>query len=436
MKEKLMKMLAAKKQARAAAMAEMANTEDKEVRESQLEIIKGIEEEMDKINEMLDELKDPGEGSEGGSGEGSEGGSGDGSGDGAARAKAMDDPDLTKRANMLPFGDLTKVDRSMQLDEMNKELEKRGADLKAGKTIRAVPLKTTDGALIEKKYSRELAPGLNEVSTLIDSVNSVPLQGGESYAKGFAVGGAEGDYTEEGADAAEANPKFDYVDIAKAKITAYTEITEEIKKLPNVDYATYIEAEVRKAIRKKITKQIIAGAGTTNTLTGIYSAPAKVIPTESDFEVTAIDEDTLNNIVFAYGGDEDVEDGAVLVLSKADLRAFSNVKTSDDKRVYKIEKRGNTGTISYADGGVGVDYIINSACNSLSASGTSAGTYTMVYGRPGAYELPIFSDLEINESTDYKFRAGNIAFRGVIFVGGNVAAYKGWMRIKKVAAAG
>ena len=108
----------------------------------------------------------------------------------------------------------------------------------------------------------------------------------------------------------------------------------------------------------------------------------------------------------------------------------------DTKRVYKIEKRGNTGTISYADGGVGVDYIINSACNSLSSAAVAADSYTMVYGRAKAYELPIFSDLEIKEDSSYRFKEGNICFRGVIFVGGNVGAYKGWMRVKKVAAAG
>lgn len=423
MKDKLLKMLNAKKEARAKAMEEMANTENAETRSAQLDLIKSIEEEISNITALLDEAK----ASEEETDEETE-----------ERAKKMEDEELVKRASTLPVGDLEKVGRANALEDQQKELEKRGADLKAGKaiTVRANPMTTEDGILIEKKYSREIAPHFNEVSTLIDSVNSVPLQGGESYSKPFAVSGGEGDYTEEGEAAADADPKTDYVDMVKAKITAFTEITEEIKKLSNVDYVTYVQGEVRKSIRKKITKQIIAGAGTANTIGGIYKAPANVVTTESDLEVSVIDADTLNDIVFAYGGDEDVEDGAVLVLSKADLRAFSNVKAADDKRIYKIEKRGNTGTISYADGGVGVDYIINSACNSLSAAGTSAGTYTMVYGRPMAYELPIFSDLEIKEDASYKFKEGNICFRGVIFVGGNVGAYNGWMRVKKVAAAG
>lgn len=385
MKEKLLKMLNAKKEARAKAMEAMAAADDAELRAAQLELIKGLDVEIRGITDMLEEAEAsaaPAAGNDGG-----DGSEGDGDGEQAARAAGLeDDEELTRRATMLPVGNLESVGRASVLESQQRELEQRGADLRAGKTItvRALPLKTTGGILIEEKYSRELAPTFNEVSTLIDSVNAVPLQGGESYSKAFAVSGGEGGYTAEGAAATDAEPTTDFVDIAKSKITAYTEITEEIKKLPNVDYVTYIQGEVRNAIRKKITKEIIAGAGTTNTLTGIYTAPTKVIPTASDLEVSAIDADTLNDIVFAYGGDEDVEDGAILVLSKADLRAFSNVKNGDDKRIYKIEKRGNTGTLSYADGGVGVDFIINSACNSLSATTTTVGKYTMVYGRPKA----------------------------------------------------
>lgn len=412
MLEKLKKMLEEKKEARSKLIEEMAGTADAEARSAQLEVLGNLDEEIENLTGMVSE--------------------------------AEIDPDLQSRAKGVPtdggFNPLTQS-RSKKEVEEREDLEQRGADLRAGKTIKMpnveqrAAITTTSGLIVEKKYSRELNPKFNEVSTLVDRVNNVPLQGGESYTKGFEVSGGEGDYTAEGAAASDINLKYDSVEIAKSKITAYAEITEEIKKLPNIDYVTYIAAEVRKALRKKITKQIVAGAGTTNTLTGIYKAPANVIPTSYDKEISAINEDTLNDIVFAYGGDEDVEDSAVLVLSKADLQAFSNVKNGDAKRIYKITKNGNTGTIEYADGGVAVDYIINSACNSLSASATEVGAYTMVYGNPSAYELPTFSDIEIKEDESYKFKEGLIAYKGSVFVGGNVAAYKGWLRIKKKAAA-
>lgn len=410
MNEKLKKMLETKIDARAKLIEEMAATDDKELRASQLEMMNNLDAEINELSEIVN-------------------------------AEPQADPDLQARAKGVPDGGFSPLTQSKAKDDTKdtEELEKRGADLRAGKPVimpkieARAAVQSTSGLVIEKKYSRELSPKFNEVSSLIDRVNSVPLPGGESYTRGFEIAGGEGDYTAEGAAATAIEPTYGTVEIAKSKITAYAEITEEVKKLPNIDYVTYISGEVRKALRKKITKQIIAGAGTTNTLTGIYNAPAKVIPTAYDMEMTTIDEDTLNEIVFAYGGDEDVEDDAVLVLSKADLRAFSNVKNSEKKRIYKITKHGNTGTIEYADGGVAVDYIINSACKSLSAERESTAVYTMVYGRLSAYEMPVFSDIEIMESTDYKFKEGMIAFKGSVFTGGNVAAYKSWLRVKKPA---
>ena len=45
--------------------------------------------------------------------------------------------------------------------------------------------------------------------------------------------------------------------------------------------------------------------------------------------------------------------------------------------------------------------------------------------------MPVFSDVEITESKDYKFKEGMIAFKASVFLGGNVAAYKTFFRVKK-----
>jgi hypothetical protein len=64
----------------------------------------------------------------------------------------------------------------------------------------------------------------------------VPLISGNAYSKGFVVGYGEGDYTTEEADYTNADPTFDYVEIGKAKITAYAEMTDESMKLPDAMY--------------------------------------------------------------------------------------------------------------------------------------------------------------------------------------------------------
>ena len=326
--------------------------------------------------------------------------------------------------------------RSMEEDK--KIAEERGQALKDGKLIkvnyedRAVTV-SSGSVLVEKKYKREIDESFQGVSALVDRVNSIQLDGGDSYSVAFEKTYDEGDYTAEGADYTEAEPETDYVETGRAKITAYAEVTEELTKLPNANYQALVIKRVRDAIRKKIGGQIIVGAGTTNTIKGIYNADAKVLPTSNgaDIELEAIDEDTLNTIVFAYGGDEVIEDEQVLILSKKDVEAFSKVKDTTGRFVYKITRNGQTGRIGYAQGGVDVPFVINSACNALSNTSTATGNFTMVYGALSSFEMPVFSPLEIKESKDYKFKQGIIAYRGDVIVGGTVSKYKGFVRIKK-----
>lgn len=326
------------------------------------------------------------------------------------------------------------------MEEDNKVLEERGQALKDGKQIkvnyedRAVTV-SSGSVLVEKKYKRTIDESFQGVSALVDRVNSIQLDGGDSYSVSFEKTYDEGDYTEEGADYTEAEPETDYVETGRAKITAYAEVTKELTKLPNANYQALVIKRVRDAIRKKMGKQIVAGAGSSNTIKGIYNADDKVLPKTSgaDIELSTIDADTLNTIVFAYGGDESIEDEQELVLNKKDIEAFSKVKDESGRFVYKITRNGQTGRIGYAQGGLDVPFVINSACKSLVAAGTSASEFTMVYGALSSYELPVFSPLEIEESRDYKFKQGIIAYRGDVIVGGTVSKYKGFVRVKKAA---
>lgn len=331
-----------------------------------------------------------------------------------------------------------------KVDQEKEALEQRGADLKAGKKIRVeleerATVVSSGDLLVPKKYKNTIDESFEGVSGLVDRLNTVPLEGGESYSVPFEVTYGEGEYTGENEEYSEVDPETDYVETGRAKITAYSEISKEAIKLPNANYQALVIKRVRDSIRKKIGKQAIIGAGTTNTIKGIYNADEKVMPTAAnktaDIALTDIDIDTLNTIVFAYGGDESVESEQVLILSKRDLEKFAKVKTSDDKFVYKVTRKGQTGTMAYANGGLEVPYVINSACGSLSDSKTVAGKYTLVYGSLSSYELPIFSELEIEESRDYNFKKGMVAYRGDVIVGGTVSKYNGFVRVKKAGTA-
>lgn len=307
---------------------------------------------------------------------------------------------------------------------IQREYETRGKDLKEKRSVTV----GSSSILLPTHKSSEIGGTFNEVSTLLDRVTHKPLLGGESYSKPYVKSYGEGGYTTEGGDPTTAETTFGYAEIKKTKITAYAEDTEELEKLPAANYAMEVEKGVKIALRKKLTKQILVGDGTTNNMTGIFTSTT--IATSTDKELTAIDNNTLDEIIFSYGGDEDVEDACVLILNKIDLKAFSQLRTDDGKKYHTIIAKGNVGTID------GIPYIINSACNAISNSTTTTGKYCMAYGPLSNYELAIFSDMDIKKSTDYKFKEGMICHRGVCFCGGNVVAKNGFLRIKKKVAAG
>ncbi len=313
-------------------------------------------------------------------------------------------------------------------DAKNKAAE-RGRNLKAGKKVSFSNAISSGDTVMPGHTATDVKPTFNDTSSLIDRVTIVPLPGGESYKRGFEKSNGIGNYTAEGANYNEAEPEFGYAEMTKTKITAYCEEPEEITKLAPSAYSNVIESSSVRAVRKFISRQILIGNGGTGKLFGIFHNPESpeddIIDRETDIEIGEIDADTLDDIVYAFGGDEDVESASVLILNKKDLQAFARVRKTNGDKAYKIVNHGNTGTIDE------IPYIINSACGAISNSDTAEGTYCMAYGPLENYELPVFSDMDVQHSGHYKFRQGQIAHRADIFVGGNVAAYNGFIRVKK-----
>lgn len=301
--------------------------------------------------------------------------------------------------------------------------EKRGQALMENRAVTV----GSGNVVLPKHSASDIRPTFNEVSTLIDRVLTKTLRGGESYQQSYIKNYGEGDYTTEGNDYTTADTQFGYADITKAKITAYSEDTEELQKLPAADYDSEVMKGITVATRKKITREILIGTGATNRLVGIFSTAATAIDAATDLEISKIDASTLDDIIYSYGGDEDVEDAAVLILNKKDLKSFAKLRTSDGKKVYNVVSQGNSGTID------GVPFIINSACKAVSDAATTAGQFNMAYGPLSNYQLTIFSDMDVQRSTDFKFKQGMIAHRGSVFAGGNVISKNGFLRVKKAA---
>lgn len=304
------------------------------------------------------------------------------------------------------------------------ELSKIEARANALREKRSVTVSSGD-LLTPKHQGKEINDKFNEVSTLIDEVTIDSFNGGESYQEAYVKSYGTGGQTDEAGNYTDAEPEFGYADINKVKVTAYAEITEEAEKLPAQDYVAKVEDNMKIALKKKMVEYTLNGNGNKSFM-GIFKNNTEITG-DTDVTVSTIDNETLDDIIFAYGGSEDVEEDAVLILSKLDLKAFSKVRTEDGKKFYDIDTKNKT-----IDK---IPYIISSQCHPVSATGETAGTYDcMAYGSLKNYKITIFSDMEIAKSTDYKFKQGLTSYKASVMAGGNTVKLDGFVRVKKVVA--
>lgn len=302
--------------------------------------------------------------------------------------------------------------------EQVKKIEERAKALKEGRAV----MIAADEILVPDHQATELAAyPFQEVSSIVDLVTVKNLNGGETHQVAFVKGYGVGGQIVEGADYTESEPVFGYATIAKSKITAYTEISEELLKLPALNY----EAEVRKnldvSLRKVMAQQITAGAGTTNTFKGITADSVEALEATDVVEVAGITDKTLDEILFSFGGDEEVLGAGVLVLNKLDLKAFATLRNTDGTKTYDVDYKAKT-----IDG---IPYVINSNLPSLATA--NAGETCMLFGSLKGYEMDIFSPVEVMKSTDFKFRQGIVCYKASVFAGGNVKDYRSFVKINK-----
>lgn len=355
-----------------------------------------------------------------------DGGKEDQSKEGRSKSKGKDDGGIDPENGFASRGK-SALDGAEGKESKEARMKAYGKDLREGRSVTVA----SGQILLPKHESDTINPTFLSVSNLVDSVSSLILPGGESYEQPYEINTPPGTYTEEGAAAADTDMKFGKAEILKSKITAYSEMSEEVQRLPEAPYADVILNGIRTSLRRKLATEIMVGTGTTNTLTGIFSDKATAIDKATDLSIAKIDNTTLDDIIYSYGGDEAVEGNNVLILNKKDLAAFAKLRTTDGHKYHDIRPSGNggSGTID------GTPYIINSACGAISDGNTAGDAYCMAYGNLSNYQLTIFSEMDIQKSTDYKFKEGMIAHRGVVFAGGNVVSYNGFIRVKKAAAA-
>ena len=295
------------------------------------------------------------------------------------------------------------------------------------KSTRTVVLDSS--VLVPKKQGSTLADyPFNQVSGIIDAVNYLDVITGETYEEPYIISTGMADYTGqpsssgEGGMYHEVDLDWDTALITKTKITAYSEITKELERTPAANYADAVEANVRTALRKKLAREIVVGDGATGHFVGIMSSAVKANAV-NDYEIGVINENTLDELILNYGGEEDIESKMAILINKLTLLEFSRVRGSDKRKVYTINYENNT-----IDG---IKFFTTSSVKGFDAA--TVGEGFLAYGDFNKYRVAVFSNIETAKSTDYKFRQGITAFRGDVFMGGNIIGFGAFIRVFKAA---
>lgn len=281
----------------------------------------------------------------------------------------------------------------------------------------------------------------NIVSSIVDQIMVEDMTGMGEYKEAYVKAWQTADVKADGSAQTGSDPTFRTVAIKPFLLAVTTYVSRELEKQTPLQYEAKVRQGALIALKKKLAAWIVGGNGSTQ-MHGVYNAANTEQTPEAMYSTlgaTAIDEKTLRNLVFAYGGDENIGSGARLYLNKKDLVAFGDVRGANEKKaVYEITPDGgnpNTGTIR--DGGLSVPYTICSDVASFAdATASASGVKTMFYGDPKNYKLGLFGNYEVRVSSDYKFAEGLNTIMGEVMVGGNVVVENGFViLLKKTAAA-
>lgn len=394
--------------------AEMIACDDKETRAKIGETLAKLAEEIKETESMLDGIDDPKD---------------DSAGDGETPA---DDNERKVVATME-----TRKSVEGNITETRAEsLKKESRTAMTAQETRSMLI--SSGEIATPTFVGGITDPLSSVSSIVDMVEVEDMTGCGAYKQAYIKAWQDAAAGTEGSAPTPDDLDVGIVNIAPQMIEVLTYVSKEIRKQTPLQYLAKVQEGAAIALKKKIATDIIGGNGST-AIYGIYNAVDK----DSDSmiqvkEVSAIGATTLRDIVFDYGGNDNLfgGNGVVLILNKKDLVAFGDVRSATTlQAVYEITPDGtnpNTGIIK--DGGLSVRYCINNGCAALSDSNTAANSKTMIVGDARNYKLGLFGNYEITVSEDYKFAEGLLAVRGEVTVGGNVTKGNGFVVVKKVAA--
>lgn len=317
--------------------------------------------------------------------------------------------------------DLTEMGKAMAAGERVKiDVEDVFASMRRNEgTLLSSPVVTPQGG------GADIHDGFaGQVSSLLNQVNVQNLNGLSSWEEPYVVSDMEAQGGDPVANSGKARTTSDPV-FAKAGMAAYEAtitsfVDKKLAQLSPADYAAKVRQMALRSLHRKAVALMLNGDGAAfPKMYGFLNAKntdgANIFAAST---ATAINEDTLNKLIFGYGGDEMLGGNARLFLTKANLEAFGNLKGTNEKLpfyeiAFDAATGGNTGTIKR--GGLIVPYTICSAI----------GAKKLAYGDPFNYMLALFSGYVIGVDNSYKAGERLATILGDVTLSGNLTVDKG-----------
>lgn len=293
-------------------------------------------------------------------------------------------------------------------------------------------LLSEESLVMPTRISTTIRDGENRVSSVVDQVSVMDLTGAQSYAVPILTKDLEshtGDPFElTGTKRQESDAEFDSAEINPYEVNVTSYVDRNLYRLTNVDYEGVIRTSAMRALRRQVAALIYNGGGTK--MLGIKGG--KTVGGVSLVKTVTVSEIVpgfLDDVVFAYGGDEETGGNARLFLNKKDLLAIGKLRYEDNKRVYSIvPDAGNPNTGRIIEGGLITPYTIGSALTDYASAGSAI---SMVYGDPTNYLLGLFGPYSIRVDESYKAAERMNTILGDAFVGGNIVAPGGFIGVTK-----
>ena len=347
------------------------------------------------------------------------------------------------------------MEKAPDLAEERDKAEERGSQLMKGHEVNFSPLEVAKALFVPRQVEKSVTlatgtlaqptgAGTNirdalgyGVGAIIDQVYVQDLTGMSAYLEPYVISepdavGAKVTTAAGTARTASADPTFGVAKIAPYELTTTSYVDRNISKLTPANYYAKVFNMAMRAMRRDTVGMIFNGDGqATPDMHGIKTAKNMAgSAIYATLNVSAVDEDLLTDLMFAYGGDEELGGSCRLYLNKKDLLALGKLRgTNEKRRLFDIvpdAANPNIGTIR--EGGTIVPYSISSKLTALSeATQGAAAIQTMVYGDPLNYELGLFGDYTVRVDESVKAVERMLTILGDAMVGGNLIVDKGFV---------